>query len=278
MLPALLLAVLVAAAAAGCGSESRSPAAPTAADRVSPAPPAGRSVSGVVYDTAARPIASATVEVLDGPQAGMSTMSDGRGQFSMTGGFDESTRFRATADGHATSIRTLQPFCAQCPANWWVIFILEVPDPPVSIGGDYTLSFVAGAACTMLPDDMRSRAFTATIPETSPALPDNPFFRVGGATFVEHSDAMSIGVAGSYVSFGLDILVEQIAPNTFLVFGGQAAGVVDTANPSTIVLPFDGSIDYCVTFAERGRYQDCYQGRAELHRCQLSHQLTLRRR
>ena len=189
----------------------------------------------------------------------------------MTGVFDEATRFRATAEGHVTSIRTLQP-------NWWINFALEVPNSPVNIGGDYTLTFVANATCTMLPDDMRSRTFTATIPVTSSALPADAFFRVGGATFFENWNAISIGVAGNYVALWLETLVEQIAPNTFLAFAGQAAAVVDISNTSTIVLPFHGSIEHCVTTAEHGRYPDCHQGRATARRCESSHQLTLTRR
>ena len=208
----------------------------------------------------------------------MSATADARGEFSLTGLFDEATRFRATADGHVTSIRTLQPFCARCNPNWWINFALEVPSSAIDIGGDYTLSFVASNTCTMLPGEMRLRTFTATIPATSSGLAADAFFRVGGATFFEDWDAISIGVAGNYVALWLETLVEQIAPNTFLAFAGQAAAVVDTSNVSTIVLPFHGSIEHCVTTAEHGRYLDCHQGRGTARRCESSHQLTLTRR
>ncbi len=260
----------------GCDSDRPWPTAPTAANVANvanPAPPAGATLmKGTVSDTGYRPLAGATVEVLDGPQAGLSTIADARGDFSMTGVFDEATRFRATAEGHITSIRTRQ-------ANGWLHFALEVPTPRINIGGDYTLSFVANATCTMLPDDMRSRTFTATIPVTSPALTVDAFFRVGGATFFEDWNGISIGVAGNYVALWLETLVEQIAPNIFLAFGGQAAAVVDTSNTSTIVLPFHGSIEHCVTTAEHGRYLDCHRGAlATARRCESSHQLTLTRR
>jgi hypothetical protein len=266
----------------GCGNDRPSPTAPTtttvATVVANPVPPpvGGMFMKGYVSDTAYRSLARATVEVLDGPQAGLSTTADARGEFSMTGVFDEATRFRATAEGHVASIRTLQPFCAHCNPTGWIYFTLEVPNSAVSIGGDYTLAFVANATCTMLPDDMRSRTFTASIPVTSPAPPPNAFFRVAGA--IEGWDAISIGVAGNYVALWLETLVEQIAPNTFLAFAGQAAGVVDTSNGSTIVLPFGGSIEHCVTTAEYGRYEDCSQGRATARRCESNHQLTLTRR
>ena len=266
----------------GCGKDSASPTAPTAANLAPAAnstPPAGSIfMQGTVFDTAYRPLAGATVEVLDGPQAGLTATAGARGGFSMTGLFDETTRFQATVDGHITSTRTLQPFCARCNPNWWINFTLDVPESPVNVGGDYTMTFMANNTCTMLPSDMRSRTFTATIPATSPALPALSFFRVGGATLFEDWDAISIGVAGGYVAFWLETLVEQIAPNTFVAFVGEAAADIDASNLSTIKLPFRGAIEYCVTSTTPGRYPDCFQGRANLQRCESSHQLTLTRR
>ena len=266
----------------GCNNDPASPTAPTAANLPPAAnkpPPAGSILmQGTVSDTAYRPLPRARVEVLDGPQAGLTATADGRGGFAMTGLFDETTRFQATVNGHITSTRTLQPFCARCNPNWWIHFTLDVPDSPVNVGGDYTMTFTANNACTMLPSDMRSRMFTATIPATSPALPADSFFRVGGATLFEDWDAISIGVAGGYVALWLETLVEQIAPNTFVAFAGQAAAEVDTSNMSGIEFPFHGLIEYCVTTTTPGRYPDCFQGRANVQRCESTHQLTLTRR
>lgn len=232
---------------------------------------------GTVSDTAYRPLGGATIEVLDGPQAGLTATADARGQFSMRGAFDEATRFRATSDGHATSIKTLQPFCEPCYSNWWINFTLDVFDAPVNMAGDYTLTFVANSACTMLPDEMRTRTFTAALPATSPAV-IGAFFRVGGAAFDQDWDMISIGVAGDYVAMWLETVVERIAPNEFLAFGGQAAGSIGRSSMSTLVFPFQGTIEHCVTNAEHGVYPDCYQGRAVGHRCDSTHQLSLTRR
>jgi hypothetical protein len=266
----------------GCNKDVGSPTAPTATNLVPAASslaPAGSIVmQGTVFDTAYRPLPRARIEVLDGPQAGLTAIAGARGGFSMSGLFDETTRFQATVDGHITSTRTLQPFCARCNPNWWINFELEVPEPSVNIAGDYTMTFTANNTCTMLPSEMRSRTFTATIPATSPALPALSFFQVGGATLFEDWDAISIGVAGGYVAFWLETLVEQIAPNTFVAFAGEAAADIDPSNLSTIELPFHGLIEYCVTSATPGRYRDCFQGGANLQRCNSSHQLTLTRR
>jgi hypothetical protein len=274
-----ILFVVLVPGVLGCDKDPSSPTAPSAPTATNPTPPVDALfMRGTVFDTAFRPLARAKVEVLDGPQSGLSTTTGARGEFSLIGVFDEATQFRATAEGHVTATRTLQPFCARCNPNWWINFALEVPDSPVNVGGDYMLTFVANTTCTMLPDEMRSRMFTATIPGPSPARPADPFFQVGGATFFEDWNTIGIGVAGDYVALWLETLVEQIAPNTFVAFAGQAAATVDASNVSTFVLPFQGSIEYCVTIAENGRYPDCYQGRAARHRCESGHQLTLTRR
>ena len=232
---------------------------------------------GTVSDTAFRPLEGARVEILDGPQAGLSATTDVRGEFSFSGTFDDATRFRATTDGHVTSIRTLEPFCMPCNPNWWINFSLEVLAPPANLAGEYTLTFVADSACATLPNDVRTRTYAATIPATS-----NTYFgvRAGGATFYKDWNILDMGIAGDYVGFWLETLVEQIAPNTFLSFGGLAAASIGTTAMPTIVLPFSGEISYCVTKSETGRFEDCHQGLAATRQQCTSnnHQLILTRR
>lgn len=79
-------------------------------------------------DTAYRPLAGARVEVLDGPQANTSTLTDGAGEFSLRGIFDETTRFRAEKDGHESATGTLW-FCAACNPQRRMNFILGVLAP-----------------------------------------------------------------------------------------------------------------------------------------------------
>src|SRR6478752_9708762 len=117
-----------------CGRSSApsapSPVSPTAPQ---PTPPPSSGITfmrGTVSDTAFRSLAGARVEVLDGPQAGMSTTTDSDGGFSFNGSFDVATRFRASKEGHVTDTETLQPFCARCNPNWWINFSLLDVAPP----------------------------------------------------------------------------------------------------------------------------------------------------
>jgi hypothetical protein len=128
----------------------------------------------------------------------------------------------------------------------------------------------------------RSRTFTATIPQAPNASPANAYFTIlaRGTTFFEDWNAVGMGIAGDYVAFWLETLVEQLAPNTFLAFAGLAAASLGTSDMSTIALPFAGSIEYCVTKSEQGRFEDCYRTQpATRVRCESdNHQLTLTRR
>ena len=240
-------------------------------------------MKGTVSDTAFRDLPGARVEILNGPHAGASTMVDSHGEFSFTGLFDDTTQFRATSEGHVASVRTLQPFCARCNPNWWINFTLDVLDPPVNVAGTYTLTVVADSTCTMLPSDARSRMFTATIPQDmrpAPVPGGVVVVEIASATVLPEWDVIGVGVAGDHVGFWLETLVEQLAPNRYLSFAGQVAGSVDRSNLATIVLPFAGTIEDCVTKSGTGRYEDCHQGQlATRTGCgSINHRFVLTRR
>src|SRR6476469_1202797 len=140
---------------AGCNdSHSRvSPTPPTPTAPSTPGSVNGELVAGTVYDSALRPLPGARVELLDGPQAGMSATSNAQGGFSLTGNVDDTTRFRASKEGYVTATATIQPFCDRCNPKRWVHLYLNMLDSPVAIAGDYTLTFIADSACVNLPDE-----------------------------------------------------------------------------------------------------------------------------
>lgn len=285
----VLLVLAQALVVAACGDERR-PGTPTAPTVVPPII-VGELIKGNVYDTAYRPLAGARVEVLDGPQANTSALTDGAGEFSLRGIFDETTRFRAAKDGHESATGTLQ-FCAACNPQRRMNFILGVLTPPVNIAGNYALTYTAASTCSQLPDDMRTRTYAATIePVAIEGRPSNTLFKVitTGALFVPRLayDNFHIGVAGDYLSLSIgDLhgrpgLVEQVLPTTYVALGGEAAGPVES-NVSTISLPFDGFIDYCVTESAMVQYPyECSAPNAVVAhaRCESKdHRITMTRR
>ncbi len=182
------IVLLVAAQGlAGCG-DSGSPSTPSAVAQAGSTPPSlpTPSVSriwGYVLDTAFRPVADATVDVVDGPYGGLSATTDVAGRFELAGTFDQTTRFRAAKEGHIAATQAWNCSssgpCGAGGATPWLGFYLAVIEPNVDIAGDYTLTVIADSACATLPDEVRTRTYAARItPQSRPDLPANAGFDV----------------------------------------------------------------------------------------------------
>lgn len=250
--------VCFALLATSCGGDS-SLAPPTSPTQlplpVTPAPIPSPSLSqtrlnGDVYDTASRRVVGATVEILDGPQAGAVTTTDDAGRFSFTGSFDDTMRFRVSKPGHVTKTQTSRVPCETCAR--YIGFQLELETAPIDLSGSYTLSFIAdAAACAGIPETARARTYNATVArhQTVPWM-----FAVSiSETSVLHGyewEGMSLSVAGDYVSMfvgdahGSSGLIEQVAPDAYVGFDGASGSSVG-ASFSTVSMPFEGVIDYC---------------------------------
>lgn len=284
MLALLLLAQIMA----GCDSPTpvgpSSPESPQVSTPSLPVPlPRGvLRAAGSVSDTAFRPLAGARVEVVDGADAGMVTIADATGRFSLTGRFDDTTQFRATQGDHVAGIKTLAPCC---PVTRALYFFLAVPAASVSLAGDYTLTVAADAACTDLPEEVRTRRHTATLASSSAVgIPANSWYGVtfADSPFLTNYGSFLIGVAGDYLAFNLEesegpYLVEELAPNSYVAIGGLAS---TTANPasSTISASLEGTIEYCELRSPMGPYYSCIAPVARARCVSNNHRLTLTRR
>jgi hypothetical protein len=245
----------------GCGDSGPS-SIPSAASVVPPAGSAAPAqtngtasgIRGIVMDTGFRRIAGATVEVVDGPHARLSTTTDAAGEFTLTGSFDPTTRFRAAKEGHVAATQSWNCSSASCgdgAARPWLGFHLAVLAPPVDVAGVYSLTFIADPACPDLPNEVRTRTYQAMItPDSKQGIPVNTGYTVtvSSATFVDGLDHFGIGVAGDHVAFWLfgghnPALVEQVAPSTYVALSGTAAASV-SASDVTISTLFDGWIEY----------------------------------
>src|SRR5688500_11523884 len=283
-----LLLVALGVGLTGCDGHGRpGPSGPSPVPPSRPPAAGGIQLAGTVSDAAWRSLAGARVEVVDGPLAGLSTTTDGNGEYRLTGAFDETTHFRATKEGHVAATWPLPAICERCNPQWWIHFYLEAVAAPVSIAGDYTLTFVADSACATFPDEVRTRTYVATVtPTTRPREPANSRFdvTVAGGTFLEHYDSFTIGVVGDYIrsdigdwGHGSPGLVEQIAPNTYLTLGGTLAATV--RDTSRIAGSFAGAIERCELTGEWGSRYSCEGGSITHGRCSSpGHAFTLTRR
>jgi hypothetical protein len=271
---------------AGCsGSSSPSPIMPTPVPTSTPRP-GSVTLSGAVYDTAFRPLEGARVEVVNGPDAGMSTTAQTYGTFTLFGVFDAATRFRATHEGHIESERTWIQ-CATC-SRPWLGFTLAVPVPPVNLAGDYSLTFAANGACPGFPDDLRTRVYSTVI---SPASDSTTTFQatVTGAVLFGKYRTFDLNVAGNDVTVWLGDLhgdpgiVEELATPVgvkgqgYLAFAGAASA--SATNPARIEAAMDGAFDYCAHNATPSPFFSCSgPGAVAFARCvSTDHRLILTR-
>ncbi len=268
---AALLLVIAVVGCVGCGSESPSRLLPAA-----PSPPVRNdisvtvSLSGKVYDTAARSIEGATIEVLDGAQAGRTTTSDKDGQYWFTGFFEEGTRFSARKTGYVDGVKQMGPYCEPCNPHHWVSFSLGLPTPPMNLSGEYTVKVEARSDCTF-PSEARSRLFSATVAADAyqPTAADT-YFRVDmGAASLLHGyawEGLWIAVAADYAELemgdlhGQPGLVETLDADTYYSVGAWGMGAIGSHGGVTFTMPFDGEIVHCTLkpnaplFDENRRY------------------------
>ena len=131
-------------------------------------------IYGYVDDTAFRPIAGVSVQIIDGPQAGTTTSSDAGGRFSYDGTFTSpGRRCGPRKDGYTTATRTTLRLT---DGHAYAGFSLASVTPPVAVAGNYTLTISADTACTALPEDVRTRTYRAVVIA-------NPYSSTPGTSF-----------------------------------------------------------------------------------------------
>jgi hypothetical protein len=272
---------VIAQALAGCDSRS-TPLAPSPAQQET-----GIQLKGTVRDAAWRPLAGARVEAVEGAGAGVSANAGPNGEFSLNGAFDETTRFRASKDGHAPTTSPFPPSCERCNPHWWIHFTLEALAPHPDLAGSYVVAFAADTACADLPDGARARSYGVTVAlDSSPDAPANSRFLVAFSRppFLDDYSSFQIGIAGDYVAGGFGDghgtpgLVEQIATNTYLALDGWFESRV--TDGSTIEATFTGLVEYCQSKGPMGANYSCSAADAAASaRCESrNHRLTLTRR
>lgn len=270
-----LFVVVALALLLGCDGRSLSsvPTAPSpGAASAAPPPPPSTSLplvlNGYVSDTAYRTLGGATVEVMQGPDAGKVMTSDAQGRFSYTGTFATPVTLRATKEGYAVATETARVFTNGEGA--YVSFQLSSLVAPVTVGTNYTLTISADPACTGLPNEARTRTYDVTVtPNAFARTPRTSFQgRVTPGQFAPYGNNFWIGVAGDYVTVSTEgegpSIVEQIGPTTYIAYLGNAGVSVTTPEVTTIAAPFRGLIEYCELKAPIGAYYDCSPELAEV--------------
>jgi hypothetical protein len=240
-----------------------------------------------VHDTAFRSVNGATVNILDGAQAGASTQSDETGRFSFVGIFEDPTTVRVSKEGYAAATGTAKSMNSS-NGTIWASVVLDALAKPVDITGDYTLTIVAASACAGMADDLRTRTYAASIrltPDSGNQPGTSLRLTVDGGSLLPDRNSFPIVVAGNSVSFIMYndydfALVEKIAPGTFLAVQGGAAVSMDEGPVARMSMPFSGVIDYCALQSDTGWTYQCNSSpRTAYQHCESKqHELILSRR
>lgn len=266
-----------------CG-DGKSPVQPTPPP-IAPTPEVF-SLSGSVRDTASRPLGGARVEVIDGQRASVVTTTDETGRFSMPGTFTGTVTITVSKDGYVPETATVpipppnRPLPPPLPAGevrrWDMSFSLQPHGPSANMAGEYTLTLTADSACTNLPDEARTRTYTATI---VPGYRSTTFVgRLSDARIVSSlfSPYVAIGIAGDFANMSVRF-VERLGETTYLAIDGGAAA---SFGPSGITAPFNSYFLHCPTEPAwaPGEYWWCGAAVQGVECNSANNQLTLIRR
>jgi hypothetical protein len=219
-------------------------------------------VTGSVRDILGRLCEGCAVEVMDGPSAGMSVLTDVNGRFSLSISFS-STASSVTVQTSGNGYRPAR----QVTRGGFVSFTLESLQP-LDLAGTYAITFEAAAQCTELPESTRKREYSVTLSARSQSV---FVARPGAGTFdafemtwrVSDKEAQMIAADGD--SGEIPGIVERLGSDeTVRLYVFSRPGEI-TAAASTR-LPVIGVFEHCM-------------GRSVCSACQSQqHLLTMSRR
>lgn len=197
------------------------------------------SVTGTVFDTISRPIASARVSIESGPSRGVAVMSDEQGRFtfeSVAGPFGA----RASKAGYRDQLIGIS---GPQGARW---FRLQSTRESLSMSGTFTMTFTADASCSAIPGYARRRAYDAgSVLETETmyliTLAGGGYGLSGSGYY---SNVLYGGVFEDIAQINLSDppIWEKFPQGSYLVVVGQAQGSIREL-PTTLQL--DGWFTYC---------------------------------
>jgi hypothetical protein len=227
-------------------------------------------VLGHVYDTLSRPVPGARIDVVDGPQAGVSTTADARGGFEFVSTASGAVRLRASRDGFEPS--TIAAEWLPSASLQTIDLTLRTLGPALPlVPGSYTLTVTSDLStatsgyrvpCEGFPADLRRRTYEASItPSTneyfvadlaSPTMtkPPGVTCRLSAAS-PSVRGCFAFRVAGQFVGFeiqnswGWDWIEEWPGFRYLMIQGTAPTSEPATATESSITIPFFGGFEYC---------------------------------
>lgn len=213
--------------------------------RVFVLPPGTYKVSGMVTDEGT-PVPGARVTVTAGASRGLSTTTLPDGYYRLYG-VAGPTELRVTRTGYLDETRQLE-----VGRHETADFSLRLAAPRTMIAGTYALRVSAAADCSSLPDDIRTRTFTAAIQQAGPTVTvtlSGSTFQTGGGRVLNtfpgtvEPTGITFQVTGPYVYYYWYIsypsVLEQLTATVGYSFSGSVSA---TSSGSRISGTFEGFV------------------------------------
>jgi len=212
-------------------------------------------LSGNITEPVSVIVATASVAVVAGPPSSTTATSTG---FYELFGVSGPVTVRASKPGYFDETKTLT-----VTQNQKLDLEIRPVVGPTSIAGTYTLTLTISPSCTVVPEDQRTRVYTATIAQDAARLT----IQLSGANFVRDSRAekssFSGSVSGSTVTlkwgdvgfyfyyYYYSALVQELLP------GGQILGIWGTTVAPAAPQTMSGSLVGAFTVREGNRTRSC---------------------
>jgi hypothetical protein len=238
--PVNTMSVLMLVMGVGCESPIRE-------SNLAPPTPAQYSLSGMVQDTAYRHIPDVQIQVVEGSQVGVSTMTDASGRFELPGTFTGVVVVRAEKAGYVSMTQRTGPG-PYVGGRQGLFFDMALDAPSVNLTGDWNVTLQADGSCAAVPDVLRTRTYTTSL--VSSFRPQNYVGLLSGAAFWFSRTEVYLSVAGTYASFYIDdpwsgyYVLEKLAPSGYLAIWGGGEG---SASESMVSGSFRGAFEYCAS-------------------------------
>lgn len=254
---------------AGCGTGPVSPSAPGGSPNVATSPQPSTHIQGFITDITGVPVELAVIQVADGPNSGLTSVTNETGRFEMSGGV-------AAQKGSPVTLRiTREDYQPRTVTAWWwqvtgvgserqERFWLD-RGPALNLDpGSYTLTikfdpahaapWLLNAPCAGFPANLASRSFPVTVTSSHMGFPDDrsinldpPFAKGLG---------FGLSLIGRFASFEIDFpIVEEFEAFRYLEISGVAptTSLMSThSDGPTLEIPFTGSFSYCQARSSRG--------------------------
>jgi len=217
-------------------------------------------IGGSVYDTAFRLLVGARVEVVDGPLAGTSTITDSHGLFS----FSDSRAASILGQPSNFTIRIIKQGYVSAQAQCCGYLYYLAPDRPPSISiesGEYSLTMVADEACTDIPEDLRTQSFPATVTQAANNVVGHYRIAVNYPGFHSAWDGNGfvIGIAGDYAAAPEETtLLWRVEPFRYFELGVFSDRNIISPNNTGLSMEF--GLRYCEL---KSAQNSCFQSPAD---------------